>query len=135
MIEAERGRFVKRGNFTEELKRRFSASLQSARWFRPGIRLAAAVSGGADSVALLTLLAETRAQLGFVLTVVHFNHRLRGKASDADEKFVAALAEKFGLTFHLGRADVVAKAKQEKSNLEDTARRARYGFFEKLAAQ
>jgi tRNA(Ile)-lysidine synthase len=126
---------LKGGNFAEELKRRFAASLRRAVWFRPGLKLAAAVSGGADSVALLTLLAEARAQLGFVLSVVHFNHRLRGKASDADEKFVAALAEKFGLTLHLGRADVSAKAKREKSNLEDAARRARYAFFEKLAAQ
>jgi tRNA(Ile)-lysidine synthetase-like protein len=126
---------VKRGNFPEEVKRRFAASLQSAAWFRPGLKLAAAVSGGADSVALLTLLAETRAQLGFVLSAVHFNHKLRGKASEADEKFVTALAEKFGLTLHLGRADVAGKAQREKSNLEDAARRARYTFFEKLAAQ
>jgi tRNA(Ile)-lysidine synthetase-like protein len=126
---------VKRGNFPEELKRRFAASLQSATWFRPGMKLGAAVSGGADSVALLTLFAETRAQLGLVLSVVHFNHKLRGKASDLDENFVTELAEKFGLTLHLGRADVAAKAKREKSNLEDAARRARYTFFEKLAAQ
>ena len=126
---------MKRGNFPEELKRRFAASLESAPWFGPGIKLGAAVSGGADSVALLTLLGETRAQLGFVLSVVHFNHQLRGKASEADEKFVTELAEKFGSTLHLGRADVAAKAKREKSNLEDAARRARYAFFEKLAAQ
>jgi len=126
---------VKRGNFPEELKRRFAASLESAAWFGPGIKLGAAVSGGADSVALLTLLAETRAQLGFVLSVVHFNHQLRGKASEADEKFVTGLAEKFGSTLLLSRADVAAKAKREKSNLEDAARRARYAFFEKLAAQ
>ncbi|HET8965510.1 MAG TPA: tRNA lysidine(34) synthetase TilS [Candidatus Acidoferrum sp.] len=126
---------MKRGNFAEELKRRFAASLQSAAWFHPGLRLAAAVSGGADSVALLTLLAETRSRLGFVLSAVHFNHQLRGKASDADEKFVAALAEKFGVTLHIGRADVARKARNEKSNLEDAARRARYAFFEKLAGQ
>ncbi len=47
-----------------------------------------AVSGGADSVALLHLLLETREQSGIVLSVAHFNHKLRGKASDADEKFV-----------------------------------------------
>jgi tRNA(Ile)-lysidine synthase len=126
---------LKRGNFAEELKRRFAAALQPATWFRPGLKLAAALSGGADSVALLMLLAETRAQLGFVLSAVHFNHQLRGKASDADEKFVAALAEKFGVTLHIGRADVARKARNEKSNLEDAARRARYAFFEKLAAQ
>src|SRR5262245_8684383 len=135
MIEAERGRSVKRGNFTEELKRRFAASLQSARWFRPGIKLAAAVSGGADSVALLTLLAETRAQLGVVLSAVHFNHKLRGKSSDADEAFVTTLAENVGVTLHIGHADVAGKAKREKSNLEDAARRARYAFFERLAKQ
>jgi tRNA(Ile)-lysidine synthase len=134
MIHAERGR-VKRGNLVEELKRRFAAALQSAPWFRPGMKLSAAVSGGADSVALLTLLAETRSQLGFVLSTVHFNHKLRGKASDADEKFVVALAEKFGVTLHTGRADVAGKARREKSNLEDAARRARYSFFEKLAGQ
>jgi tRNA(Ile)-lysidine synthase len=99
------------------------------------MKLAAAVSGGADSVALLTLLAETRSQLGFVLSAVHFNHRLRGKASDSDEKFVVALAEKSGVTLHIGRADVASKARREKSNLEDAARRARYSFFEKLAGQ
>jgi tRNA(Ile)-lysidine synthase len=126
---------VKRGNFPEELKRRFAASLQSAAWFRPGLKLSAAVSGGADSVALLTLLAETRAQLGFVLSVVHFNHKLRGKASDADEKFVSELAERLGVTIHIGHADVAGNARREKSNLEDAARRARYAFFEKLAAQ
>jgi len=126
---------LKRGNHTEELKRRFAASLQSSPWFRPGMKLAAAVSGGADSVALLTLLAETRSQLGFVLSAVHFNHRLRGKASDLDEKFVVGLAERFAVTLHIGRGDVAGKALREKSNLEDAARRARYSFFERLSGQ
>jgi tRNA(Ile)-lysidine synthase len=99
------------------------------------MKLAAAVSGGADSVALLTLLAETRSPLGFVLSAVHFNHGLRGKASELDEKFVVALAEKFGVTLHIGRGDVAGKALREKSNLEDAARRARYSFFEQLSGQ
>ena len=86
-------------------------------------------------MALLTLLEELRSELGIVVSVVHFNHKLRGKASDADEKFVAALAEKFGMTLHLGRGDVAGKAKREKANLEDAARRARYAFFERLAEQ
>jgi len=126
---------LKRGNYPEELKRRFAASLQSAPWFRPGMKLSAAVSGGADSVALLRLLAETRSQLGIVLSAVHFNHQLRGRVSEADEKFVVALAEKFGVTLHVGRADIAGKARREKSNLEDAARRARYSFFEKLSGQ
>lgn len=102
---------------------------------RPGQRAGVAVSGGADSVALLRLLMELREELGVVFSVVHFNHKLRAKASDADEKFVAALAEKFGLPLHIGRADVAAKSRHEKSNLEDAARRARYDFFARLVEQ
>ena len=96
---------------------------------RAGERVGVAVAGGADSVALLRLLLDMRERLGVVLSVVHFNHKLRGAASEKDEKFVAGLAEKFGLTLHLGRGDVGKRAKREKANLEDTARRARYEFF------
>ncbi len=99
---------------------------------RAGERVGVAVSGGADSVALLLLLLELRKQLGIVLSVVHFNHKLRGKDSEADEKFAAKLAAKYGLAFHSGHADVAAKAKRDKANLEDTARRARYEFFATL---
>lgn len=99
---------------------------------RAGARVGVAVSGGADSVAMLRLLIELRAELGIVLSVAHFNHKLRGSASEKDEGFVAALAEKFGLTLHVGRGDVGKKAKREKANLEDAARRARYAFFRKL---
>jgi len=98
----------------------------------PGERVAVAVSGGADSVALLLLLVELRQKLGIVLSVVHFNHQLRGRAADADEKFVVRLAAKHGLPIHVGRANVAAKAKREKANLEDAARRARYGYFAQL---
>jgi tRNA(Ile)-lysidine synthase len=91
-----------------------------------------AVSGGADSVALLRLLLELRAKCGFVLLVVHFNHQLRGKASDADERFVANLAEKHGLEYFVGREDIAAQTKRLRGNLEDVARRARYAFFEEL---
>lgn len=113
----------------------FLIKLQTEGLLRAGQRVGVAVSGGGDSVALLMLLAELRAKLGIVLSAVHFNHKIRGKASDADEKFVAALAEKLGVTLHVGQADVAAEAKREKTNLEDTARRARYGFFERLAQQ
>jgi tRNA(Ile)-lysidine synthase len=90
------------------------------------------VSGGADSVGLLLLLIELREKLGIVLSVVHFNHKLRGKASDADEAFVAKLALKHGLEFHSTSADVAKKAKAERANLEDAARRARYDYFRSL---
>jgi tRNA(Ile)-lysidine synthase len=101
---------------------------------RPGQRIGVAVSGGADSVALLLLLLELREKLGVVLSVAHFNHQLRGRASDADEKFVAALAARHHLAFFVAREDVPAKAKRERANLEEAARRARYAFFERLVS-
>ena len=99
----------------------------------PGQRIGVAVSGGADSVALLLLLLELREQLGIVLSVAHFNHKLRGRASDADERFVGALAARHDLPFLLAHEDVASKATREHSNLEDAARRSRYSFFESLA--
>ena len=91
---------------------------------RPGARVGVAVSGGADSVALLLLLLELREKLGIVLSVVHFNHKLRGRASDADEKFVAKLAARHALSFFVDREDISSKAKRERANLEEVARRA-----------
>jgi tRNA(Ile)-lysidine synthase len=106
--------------------------LESQKFLRPGDRVGVAVSGGADSVALLLLLLELREKLGIVLSVVHFNHKLRGKASDADEKFVAKLAAKHELELHSASLLVAKKAKKERANLEDAARRARYDYFRSL---
>ena len=117
------------------LSTRLLQHIRTHEYVRAGDRVAVAVSGGADSVALLLLLFELRARLGIVLSVAHFNHKLRGRASDADETFVAKLAGKLNLPFHLERADIAAKAKRDKANLEDTARRARYAFFAKLVAE
>jgi len=100
-----------------------------------GQRVGVAVSGGADSVALLLLFLEVRERLGIVLSVVHFNHKLRGKASDADEKFVARLAAQHNLEFFVGREDVAARSRRERRNLEEAARRARYAFFDGLVAE
>jgi tRNA(Ile)-lysidine synthase len=118
-----------------ELARRLLESLRRTEMSRAGERVGVGVSGGADSVALLLLLLELRQELGIVLSVAHLNHKLRGRASDADEKFVAKLAAKHGLAFHVESVDVAARAKREKANLEDAARRARYEFFAKLVAQ
>jgi tRNA(Ile)-lysidine synthase len=114
------------------LKQQILASLKKHGMLQPGDRVGVAVSGGADSVALLLLLLELREKLGVVLSVVHFNHKLRGKASDADEKFVAKLAAKHGLEFHSASVYVAKKAKKERANLEDAARRARYDYFRSL---
>src|SRR5216684_1364821 len=117
----------------DDWKQRALRFSEKHKMLRAGDRVGVAVSGGADSVALLLLLLALRGKLGIVLSVVHFNHKLRGKASDADEKFVAKLAAKLGLEFHSASIDVAKKAKNERANLEDAARRARYDYFRSLA--
>ncbi|HTZ48577.1 MAG TPA: tRNA lysidine(34) synthetase TilS [Verrucomicrobiae bacterium] len=109
--------------------------LKEQHWAAPGQRIGVAVSGGADSVALLRLLLGLREKLGVVLSVVHFNHKLRGRASDGDEKFVAKLAARHDLAWFVEREDIAHKSKRERANLEDAARRARYAFFERLVSE
>src|SRR5258708_461862 len=117
----------------DDWKQRALRFIEKQKMLHAGDRVGVAVSGGADSVALLLLLLELRDKLGIVLSVVHFNHKLRGKASDADEKFVAKLAAKHGLEFHSATVYVAKKAQSERANLEDAARRARYDYFGSLA--
>ncbi len=101
---------------------------------RAGDRVCVAVSGGADSVALLLALMELQKKLGITLLVAHFNHQLRGRESDADEDFVRNLAARSGLEFMVGSENVEARARENRWNLEDAARRLRYGFLEGLVA-
>jgi len=122
------------GRYTE-LAVRLLRQLQSNRWAKPGQRIGVAVSGGADSVSLLSLFLEMRERLGIVLSVVHFNHKLRGRSSDADEKFVTRLAERHSLPCFACHEDISSKSRREGTNLEDAARRARYAFFESLARE
>jgi tRNA(Ile)-lysidine synthase len=102
---------------------------------RAGDRLAVAVSGGADSVALLRLLLEMRADLGVVLVVAHFNHGMRGEASQADEAFVGELAREHGLEFFVGRADVRDHAFTAGLSIEAAGRFLRYRWLTTLAAE
>ena len=100
-----------------------------------GDRIGVAVSGGIDSVALLRLLLELRLELGIVLSVVHFNHKLRGAESDADEEFVARLAHEFDLEFYADSDDVAQEAQREHISVEAAAREMRYGFFRYLLGE
>jgi tRNA(Ile)-lysidine synthase len=99
---------------------------------RPGERVGVAVSGGGDSVALLRLLLEARAELGIVLSVVHFNHKIRGAEADADEAFAAALAAAHGLEFHGSSAGTPTYARKQGMSLEAAGRELRYRYFRKL---
>jgi tRNA(Ile)-lysidine synthase len=102
--------------------------------FRPGQRVAVAVSGGADSVALLRRLLEVRHELGIVCSITHVHHGIRGAEADADAAFVAALASTYDLPFHLHQTDAPAAAASLHETLEEAARNLRYAWFRQLLA-
>jgi tRNA(Ile)-lysidine synthase len=97
-----------------------------------GTRVVVALSGGADSVALAYLLRELAASGDVILTgLAHFNHQLRGPASDADERFCASLAETIGVPLFVERENVQRLALRERRSLEHAAHAARHAFFER----
>ena len=79
-----------------ELSQRLLKHIRRQNLLAAGDRVAVAVTGGADSVALLRLFSELRGELGITISVVHFNHKLREPDSDEDEAFVVALAQGLG---------------------------------------
>ncbi|MGA7919974.1 MAG: tRNA lysidine(34) synthetase TilS [Candidatus Acidiferrales bacterium] len=115
-----------------KLEQALLQKIQRERMLPAGSRVAVAVSGGADSVALLRLLEPLRDALGIALLVTHFNHSLRGAQSEGDCEFVKDLALAHGLEIVVDCADVRAQAEREGLNLEDTARRLRYAFFDRV---
>jgi tRNA(Ile)-lysidine synthase len=99
---------------------------------RAGDRVGLAVSGGADSVALLRLMLELRGDLGVGLSVLHFNHQLRGAESDADEHFVSELAARHKLQFLSAAGNVKQYAAKQGLSIEAAARYLRYEYFSGL---
>ena len=95
----------------------------------PGDTVYCALSGGTDSVALTHLLCALAEELQIAVRVCHFNHRLRGAASDADEAFCREFAARLGLSIEVGGADVAAYAKAHGQSLEEAARSCRYAFL------
>lgn len=99
---------------------------------KAGDRVGVAVSGGADSVALLRLLLDLRSEIGLVLSVAHFNHQLRGAEAEADAQFVADLARHHHLDLHSESGDTTAYAAAKHLSIETAARELRYEYFRRL---
>ena len=95
---------------------------------QPGDTVVCAVSGGADSMALLWAMYLLREKLQITLEAAHFNHRLRGAESDRDEAFVKNFCAGYKIPVHLGSGQVTAG----KKGLEAAAREARYAFLQSL---
>ena len=101
--------------------------------FQKSSDVTVALSGGADSMALLYALLELKEKLGIKnIYAAHFNHGIRGDEALRDQNFVAAQCENLGVKLFLGSADVPSYAKQNNLSLELAARELRYQFFETL---
>lgn len=115
----------------EEFCRRLSQDCRVA----PGSHVLAAVSGGADSVALLCFLLQVREGYPLAVSCVHVEHGIRGEASREDLAFVRALCKERNVPFYAAHVDAPAHAKAHGCGLEDAARTLRYDFLHRTAEE
>ncbi len=94
--------------------------------------LCAAVSGGADSMALLHVLRHLQTKFGFTLSAAHLHHMIRGEEADRDETFVKEICAAWSIPLYCEKQDVPVYAKTHKLSMELAAREVRYQFFNSL---
>ncbi len=117
------------------MERRVWETIQTQHMADSGDGVLAAVSGGADSVCLLFLLAEWKEKLGIRLAAFHLNHGLRGDEAYQDEESVRALCERLAIPLKVERKDVAAYAKEKGMSVEEAGRSLRYACLERAAGE
>ena len=115
------------------LLERIKQHLSTQRLLKRGGRFVVAVSGGVDSMALLHALHELTPDFNWKLSVAHFNHRLRGRSSEADERLVRATARRLKLPCDVASADVRKAAAAQGVSIEMAARQLRHEFLARCA--
>src|SRR5688572_14674888 len=117
-----------------QLARRVAATARAKGLLRPGDRVLAAVSGGPDSVALLSVLAALAPSWDLTLQAVHVNHGLRGAESDEDASFVAGLCDRLGVALAIERVTLAGPAGRRRGrSIQEQAREARYAAMVRVA--
>ncbi|MBO4419062.1 MAG: tRNA lysidine(34) synthetase TilS, partial [Oscillospiraceae bacterium] len=107
--------------------------LQDNALISPGDDVTVALSGGADSVALLWVLRKLAPELGITLRAAHFHHGLRGAEADRDADFCRDLCGTWGISFSLGRGDAAGRAAETGESIEEAARVLRYAYLREAA--
>ncbi|PYS96326.1 MAG: tRNA lysidine(34) synthetase TilS, partial [Acidobacteria bacterium] len=122
---------------TSRFARRLLTEWRRRGWPARGERVVVAVSGGADSTALMLALEELlrAGRLAVEVTAAHLDHGLRGERGAGDARWVEEHARALGFEVVTGRAEVGARARAERDNLEQSARRARYEFLSQVARE
>ena len=110
-------------------------TLKKYNMIKAGDSVTAAVSGGADSVAMLCVLKDLSESLDFSLKAVHINHNLRGDESNRDELFVRNLCSELNIECDFYSVDVMSRALEKKISIELAARQARYEIFSEIGGK
>src|SRR5262245_48766814 len=105
------------------------ACIEAHAMLPPGAKVVVAVSGGADSMALLFALFQLRSMYNMTLSVAHVNHQLRGEEAGQDALFVEQQAARLGLPFHQTCVDVKALQQSAGISVQQAARQLRYRFL------
>ncbi|MHC4139459.1 MAG: tRNA lysidine(34) synthetase TilS [Planctomycetota bacterium] len=118
-----------------QLRKQVAGVIREYNLFNTNDRVLLGVSGGPDSVALMSLIYNTNRTYPpySEIFIAHLNHSIRGRESDEDEQFVNTLAEKYEMTLIAEKRDIREIARERKMSLEEAARDERYKFFESAA--
>ena len=114
--------------------KKVAENIVNGKLLREGDSVLCALSGGADSVALLVILKELAPNLGITLFAAHLNHGIRGEEADRDESHCRDLCQKLNVPFVSEKVDVPTECKTSGEGLEECARRLRYTFLRKAAS-
>ena len=117
------------------IKQKFLNAVNEYKMFQPDELVLVAVSGGADSTALLNLLADCREKFGLKLHVAHLNHLLRKGEAELDVRYVESLAQRLEIPTSVEAVDAAAWANKERLGIEEASRQLRYDFFERVAGK
>jgi tRNA(Ile)-lysidine synthase len=117
-----------------DIESQFLRTVLEYRLLRKGDSVLAALSGGPDSVALLYLLYGLKDKFGLELAAAHLDHGIRA-ASAQDREFCRDMCRRLKIKFYSRRVNVAGLAKKEKTNIEETGRKARYDYFESVCAR
>ncbi len=117
------------------MRDKVTALIAEHRMLSPGDTVIAAVSGGADSMCLLSLLFELQRELQFTVVAAHMNHLLRGTEADHDEAFVTDWCLQYGIPLQVERKNIAELARERGIGTEECGREERYAFFRRVSAQ
>lgn len=116
------------------MEQRIDQAITSQALVLPGEHVIVAVSGGADSMALLAALLALRGRLGITVSAAHFHHGLRGQEADRDAAFVESWCAAQGIACRIGYGDTRQRAAETGESIEEAARALRYAFLDALDA-